>query len=521
MLQKVATAGVDLDTVYDQTLRRIREQKGDRSRLGMEVLMWVSHAERPLRIDELCHALAVEIEATDLDPENIRPQDTLLGSCLGLAVVDKETSQVRLIHYTLQEYLSRPGVLPDAHRTLGQTCLAYLNYDQVKRIPADNVSTRRRMATLRKMPFLEYSSLHWGRHAKIELSHHAKSLVLDLLNQFDQHISSVLLAKRICPSWLGPLSHRPFPGLHCASYFGIDEVIATWIEMECYNINKRDFIGFTPLSWAARQGNQGAVALLLTRDDIDPDEPDNYGATPLWGASHSGHEGVVRLLLARDNVDPNKQDDDGATPLWGASYNGHEGVVRLLLARDDVDPDKPNNKGRTPLWGASYDGHDGVVRLLLARDDVDPDKPDKVRRHTPLLGASSNGHEGVVRLLLAQGNVDPNKPDDYGETPLWGASLNRHLGVVSLLLARDDVDPNKLNNHGDTPLWRASYYGYEGVVRLLLARDDVDPDKPNNHGRTPLWGASLNQYEGVMMLLLARGDVNPAKAFQWDGTSLG
>ena len=82
MLQKVATTGVDLDNVYDQTLQRIKEQKGDRSRLGMEVLMWVSHAERPLRVDELCHALAVERETTTLDLENVRPIDTVLGSCL-------------------------------------------------------------------------------------------------------------------------------------------------------------------------------------------------------------------------------------------------------------------------------------------------------------------------------------------------------------------------------------------------------------------------------------------------------
>ena len=88
MLQKVATTGVDLGRVYGQTLQRIRDQEGSRSRLGTEVLMWVSHAERPLRIDELCHALAVEIDSTDLDPENITPQGTVLGSCLGLAVVD-------------------------------------------------------------------------------------------------------------------------------------------------------------------------------------------------------------------------------------------------------------------------------------------------------------------------------------------------------------------------------------------------------------------------------------------------
>ena len=72
MLQTVTTTGVDLDSVYSQTLQQIKEQKGDRPRLGMEVLMWVSHAERPLLIDELCLALAVDVEATDLDPQKIR-----------------------------------------------------------------------------------------------------------------------------------------------------------------------------------------------------------------------------------------------------------------------------------------------------------------------------------------------------------------------------------------------------------------------------------------------------------------
>ena len=293
MLQKVATTGVDLDNVYDQTLRRIKEQKGDRSRLGMEVLMWASHAERPLRIDELCQALAVEIGTTDINLENIRQQDTVLGSCLGLAVVEKETSTIRLLHYTLQEYLSRPGVLPDAHRTLGQTCLTYLNYDQVKGLPNDHD-----VAKLGYMPFLEYSSLHWGEHAKIELSGHAKSLSLQLLNRYDTHISSRVLYDQIKIPWHPPPSHVSIPSLHCASYFGIDEVVATLIEMEGCDINQGDCRGFTPLTWASRQGNQETVTRLLTRGGIDPNKADNHGGTPLWWASNNGHEGVVGLLLA-------------------------------------------------------------------------------------------------------------------------------------------------------------------------------------------------------------------------------
>ena len=190
MLQKVATTGVNLGSTYTQTLQRIRDQKGDRSRLGIEVLMWVSHAERPLRIGELCHALAVEMGSTDLDPDSIPSQDTVLGSCLGLAVVDAETSTVRLIHYTLQEYLSSPGILPDAHKTLGQTCLTYLNYKQVKGLPVKKISN------FEGTPFLEYSSLHWGSHAKVELSDRAKSLALELLNQAGNHISAPYLSNK-------------------------------------------------------------------------------------------------------------------------------------------------------------------------------------------------------------------------------------------------------------------------------------------------------------------------------------
>ena len=484
MLQKVATMGVNLDRAYAQTLQRIRDQKGSRSRLGMEVLMWVSYAERPLRIDELCHALAVEIGSTDLDTENISPEDTVLGSCLGLAVVHKETSTVRLIHYTLQEYLSQPSVFPDAHRTLGQTCLTYLNYDQVKCFPASYFSSPA------GMPFLEYASLHWGRHARIELSDYAKSLALELLNRYERHISSCLLFKKICNSFYSPPSHGLFTGLHCASYFGIDEVMAALVEIEGCDINQGDWLGFTPLMWAARQGSQGAVTILLTREDTDPDKVCNRGRTPLWWTSRNGHEGVVRLLLARSDVNPEKPDNIGATPLLAASSHGREGVVRLLLARDDVNPDKPNNYGQTPLWAASSNGHEGVVRLLLARDDVNPDKPNYYGE-TPLWGASRGGHEGVVKLLLARNDVNPDKPDSDGRTPLRAASECGHEGVVKLLLARGNANSDKPDNDSSIPPHCASSNQHEPAVRPAVAGGDITLDQPASRDQTPPGISSL------------------------------
>ena len=100
------TYGLKLGDVYGATIERIKAQDGGKSRLGMTALMWISHAERPPQADELCHALAVQIGYTDFDVDNIPSMSTLVSCCQGLITVDKEASTVRLIHFTLQEYLS-------------------------------------------------------------------------------------------------------------------------------------------------------------------------------------------------------------------------------------------------------------------------------------------------------------------------------------------------------------------------------------------------------------------------------
>ena len=44
----------------------------------MATLTWICHSERPLLVDELCHALAVEVETTVFDPENVPSIGTYL-----------------------------------------------------------------------------------------------------------------------------------------------------------------------------------------------------------------------------------------------------------------------------------------------------------------------------------------------------------------------------------------------------------------------------------------------------------
>jgi len=99
----------------------------------MTSLMWISHSERPLKTDELHHALAVDVGSPNLNTDNVPSIGTLLTWCQGLVVVGKEASTVRLIHFTLQEYLqAHPDLFGAAHSAMAETCLTYLNSHQVK-----------------------------------------------------------------------------------------------------------------------------------------------------------------------------------------------------------------------------------------------------------------------------------------------------------------------------------------------------------------------------------------------------
>jgi len=393
------TNGLELGDVYGATIERIQGQDGDKSRLGMITLMWISHAERPPRADELCHALAVQLGSTDFDVGNIPSMSTLVNCCQGLITVDKEASIVRLIHFTLQEYLSaHPDLFIKPHSAMAEICLAYLNSKQVKDLSiAPSPDTQ-------DTPLLEYCSVYWGVHAKKELSDYGRSLALELLKEDYSPISTGLL---LAHAGLYPICACPFSGLHCASFFGIVEVVAALIEVGGSDINGEDYYGRTPLLCAAHNGHEEVVKILLGQGEVNPDRAHKSGRTPLRHAAQNGHEGVVRVLLEREEVDPDKADENGETPLFYAAYYGHEGVVKILLEREEVNPDKPNRWGSTPLSYAARNGHEAVVKILLEREEVNPDRPN-TWGETPLWYATQDGYERIVALLQSRKAVTPS-----------------------------------------------------------------------------------------------------------------
>ena len=360
------TQGDGLSDAYTATLTRLKAQKGYKSVLGLKALMWVLYSERPLQPEELRHALGVEIGFSDLIPGNVPALRTILASCLGLVTVEASSSIVQLVHPTLREYLlTDPTLFDRPHSIIAEVCLTHLNFRNVWDLEPTLGSAPP------TMPLLEYASCYWGDHTRKGMTEDVKALALKLLSRFDGHISARLMLlhynddRRSGPSPY-EVGATGFTGLHAVAFLGISAIAAPVLKMKDWDVNASDCTGGTALTWAAKNGHEGVVRVLLEREDFNPDQADtDYDRTPLSWAAGMGYGGVVNVLLGRKDVDPNRVDSSGRTPLSWAAGSGHERVVKVFLEREDIISSLADSSGRTPLLWAVARRDKQVVKLFL------------------------------------------------------------------------------------------------------------------------------------------------------------
>ncbi|KXJ85091.1 hypothetical protein Micbo1qcDRAFT_198942 [Microdochium bolleyi] len=307
-LEGLATGSDAYDAAYTDAMYRIKGQLPEQEQLAFQALSWIACAKRPLKTVELLHALGTEPEESAFDEENIPDIREVLANCCGLVTVDEQTGIVRLVHYTTQEYFERTQNkwLPDCQAYLTEVCVTYLSFSVFKagRCESDQDFKNR----LNTYQLYDYASHYWGEHAKFATSYEWTSSFLEIQSQVDS-VVQVFLEEEA--SYYLPYSTTEISihmtGLHLVAMFGIQKAVV--YSLQFHDHDGKDSFDRTPLSYAAGNGNEDVVRLLLEHKAAVDSKCVN-DRTPLSFATENGYEAMVRLLLEH-KADADSKDEDG------------------------------------------------------------------------------------------------------------------------------------------------------------------------------------------------------------------
>lgn len=124
-------------------------------------------------------------------------------------------------------------------------------------------------------------------------------------------------------------------------------------------------VGFRPLHFAAREGHEPVVRLLLDME-AEPGPAARNGETPLSLAVQGGHLAIARQLLRAGGDARGGEPPGGRTPLMTAAAEGDSLMIRLLLDFG-ADPRTRDAEGKTAADYARGAGNGHVVPLLEER----------------------------------------------------------------------------------------------------------------------------------------------------------
>ena len=332
-----------LDETYARILDNIDEEY---SQDAFRILQWLVYSARPLRIEEVAEVLAINTDESRFDPENRLPEPRdLLTICSSLVTTvagtvkdnkgaSNETTELRLAHFSVQEYLIsdriRKGaafqydIQSRAEEEIVQTCLTYLFYFQKGVLNSENLNI---------FPLALYAAKHWCRHFRaMKDSDQAIKLGMQLF-QGDTFINWIRLCDPDEP-WKGTDMERNITSiaspLYYASLEGLFKLVSKLLEKGA-DVNAQGG-GYGNALQAALAGGHETLAVLLLEKGADVNAQDELYGNALYAALVRGHETLAVLLLEK-GADVNAQGGRYGNALQAASAEGHEALVALLLEK--------------------------------------------------------------------------------------------------------------------------------------------------------------------------------------------
>lgn len=251
---------------------RIQQQPVTLSERAATIIAWVHLAGRPLEMNALVCSLAVKDGDSHFNPRGMPIRETLLNCCHGLVVMDRETSTVRLVHYSLQEYLLQQKKIFDLseeqwHSKIACTCLTFLKISPL--ITSTSPVITPYPSSFSPFTFsslaggdngtagalLAYAATQWGHH--LRASGQCPGTAFELCKEFLDgrwpNISTILelLYRKIKHGMIG-YSKNVMLSTHIAAFFGLEKIILHLRESG-FDLNRKDEFGYTPLFMGCKE----------------------------------------------------------------------------------------------------------------------------------------------------------------------------------------------------------------------------------------------------------------------------
>ena len=403
LAEALASPAQDLDQLYEDAWARINDQPIDASDLAQQTMLWLCLAKRQLTVLELRHALAIQPQDKNFDPEGLSSLQDILETCQGLAAVDSQSNVVRLVHSTAHNFIEdrvRRNVT-NASTIMTELCLTYLSFDNFEKGPCDYVSFRatavplgprenQRIAKQRflptrltEYPLLEYAANHWGHHAQGEPETVCQKNILDFLASPKKLASSVQVQVRSRDCNLSPL--------HMTVLLNLKKITLELLKnLPRADIEVRDYDGRTALHIAVSAGLL-EIVLALLKAGANPQIPPGI----VHRAIIEGHDDIVCCLLEFEY-------EMFATPelLRCAALMETMSVMQMFLMRISDKKAKIATANQI-LRHAALESKIGSMQFAMsegAETDFIDDKG-----HTVLLDTVRHGQIEAVRYLLNMG----------------------------------------------------------------------------------------------------------------------
>ncbi|RDW73350.1 hypothetical protein BP6252_07257 [Coleophoma cylindrospora] len=434
----------DLSSLYRTLFEGVLQDEETReTTLGF--IEWILFATRPLSLDELRFATAITPTLQYTSLQQCRDEGILIDNnndferrvrkmTRGLAEVRDQAgkSTVQFIHQSVNDFLVETGLQilymdnwqsfdlarGKAHYHLSRSCIRYIDMEEMAYFDNVELATphSRSWEQETEFPFLQYATNSWVAHTAKE--EESGIIQEDLLHYFRWPSNDLIHRWAKIINLFKPLQFDYVPRkltlLHIMSRYGLKTPLLSVFKTAGYtnvDIDLKDQDGRSPLSWAAENGHEAVIKLLLATGQVDVDSKDKYSRSPLSRAAQNGHEAVIKLLLATGQV------ENGWSPLSWAARGGKEAVVALLLATGQVEVESKDQDGRTALPWAAENGHETIVKMLLDKgaDITSENGSGWTALHRMAIG----GNRNMELLLVDHGALEPE--DFFGLQQLFSS----------------------------------------------------------------------------------------------------